>query len=170
MVALEYTSWVCLKGSPSGGHKQQGIISSVKTKNPNWWPFCASVCLFIYLIGRGQVLAPSRSDIPPEPPTLMAFLNSSSNFTLIRQFDLVWCLSVDLCPSDLDFVGFQCVLMCISSQVYNLSSNLSVYDFTLLLPTDDAIRQHLSRTNTSLLVGPDDKSHCCLPSPLLWSK
>lgn len=123
------------------------------------------VCLFVYLIGCGQVLAPSRSDVPPEPPTLMAFLNSSSNFSLIRQCVLVRYLSVDLSLSDLNFVSFQCVLMCVSSQMYNLSSNLSSFDFTLLLPTDDAIRQHLIKTNTSRLVGPDDKSHCCLASP-----
>ncbi|XP_034387920.1 stabilin-1 isoform X4 [Cyclopterus lumpus] len=76
---------------------------------------------YIHIIDR--ILAPSRSHLPPEPPTLMAFLNSSSTFTLFRRHALL----------------------------YNLSDDLSVFDFTLLLPTDDAIRQHLSRTNSSLL-------------------
>uniref|UniRef100_A0A671XZ96 Stabilin 1 n=1 Tax=Sparus aurata TaxID=8175 RepID=A0A671XZ96_SPAAU len=79
------------------------------------------VCFIVSLFGCGQILAPSPSDLPPEPPTLMAFLNSSSNFTLFRQYALL----------------------------YNLSNDLGLSDFTLLLPTDDAIRQHLSRTNTS---------------------
>uniref|UniRef100_A0A8C3ACP1 Stabilin 1 n=1 Tax=Cyclopterus lumpus TaxID=8103 RepID=A0A8C3ACP1_CYCLU len=86
------------------------------------WVKC-SFCLFMCLFGCDQILAPSRSHLPPEPPTLMAFLNSSSTFTLFRRHALL----------------------------YNLSDDLSVFDFTLLLPTDDAIRQHLSRTNSSLL-------------------
>lgn len=39
--------------------------------------------------------------------------------------------------------------------MYNLSGNLTISDFTLLLPTDDAIRQYFSRTNSSTLVGSD---------------
>lgn len=39
--------------------------------------------------------------------------------------------------------------------MYNLSEILSTSDFTILLPTDDAIRQYLSSTNSSILVGPD---------------
>lgn len=38
-----------------------------------------------------QVLIPSLADLPPEPPSLMAFLNSSSNFTLFREYALVRC-------------------------------------------------------------------------------
>uniref|UniRef100_A0A3Q1H6B8 Stabilin 1 n=1 Tax=Anabas testudineus TaxID=64144 RepID=A0A3Q1H6B8_ANATE len=72
---------------------------------------------------NGGVLYPPLSDLPPEPLTLMAFLSSSSNFTLFRQYALM----------------------------YNLSGNLTTTDFTLLLPTDDAIRQHLSNTNSSIL-------------------
>uniref|UniRef100_A0A3B4H8E6 Stabilin 1 n=1 Tax=Pundamilia nyererei TaxID=303518 RepID=A0A3B4H8E6_9CICH len=91
----------------------------------NILPFSLSVCC--------QILAPPLSDLPPEPPTLMAFLNSSSNFTLFREY----------------------VLM------YNLSSNLTE-SFTLLLPTDEAIRQHLSRTNTSILDSDVFKYHVIL--------
>lgn len=126
-------------------------------------------CLFVYLFGRGQILPPSSSELPPEPPTLMAFLNSSSNFTLFRQYALVRNLSLSCQNSSLSFFS-QCdlVCVCVSSQMYNLSDvQLSATDFTLLLPTDDAIRQHLNRTNSSLLVGPDDGSQCCPASPPL---
>ncbi|XP_076599998.1 stabilin-1 [Chaetodon auriga] len=92
---------------------------------------------YIHIIN--QVLTPSRSVLPPEPPTLMAFLNSSSNFTLFRQYALM----------------------------YNLSVHLSEADFTLLLPTDDAIRQHLSRTNSSLLDSDVIKYHV-IPNELLF--
>ena len=44
--------------------------------------------------------------------------------------------------------------------MYNLSEELDS-EFTLLLPTDEAVRQHLSKTNSSLLVGSDDISCCC---------
>lgn len=128
-------------------------------------------CLFVYLFGRGQILPPSSSELPPEPPTLMAFLNSSSNFTLFRQYALVRNLSLSCQNSSLSFFS-QCdlVCVCVSSQMYNLSDVQSATDFTLLLPTDDAIRQHLNRTNSSLLVGPDDGSQCCPAGPPLWSK
>uniref|UniRef100_A0A3B3BDQ0 Stabilin 1 n=1 Tax=Oryzias melastigma TaxID=30732 RepID=A0A3B3BDQ0_ORYME len=43
----------------------------------------------VCLVGCVQILAPPSSDLPPEPPTLMAFLNSSSNFTLFRKYALV---------------------------------------------------------------------------------
>ncbi|XP_069006635.1 stabilin-1 isoform X2 [Embiotoca jacksoni] len=84
---------------------------------------------YIHVIDR--ILAPLRSDTPPEPPTLMAFLNSSSNFTLFRQYALM----------------------------YNMSEDLSSIDFTLLLPTDEAVRQHLSRTNSSVLDADVFKYH-----------
>ncbi|XP_075993005.1 stabilin-1, partial [Genypterus blacodes] len=74
-----------------------------------------------YLHIIDQVLMPPRSDFPPEPPTIMAVLNSSSNFTLFRKF----------------------------AQMYNLTQELDDIEFTLLLPTDDAIRQHLSQTNST---------------------
>ncbi|XP_035517937.1 stabilin-1 [Morone saxatilis] len=87
---------------------------------------------YIHVIDK--ILAPPRSDLPPEPPTLMAFLNSSSDFSLFRQYALM----------------------------YNLTGDLSGIDFTLLLPTDDAIRQHLSRTNSSLLDSDVFKYHVIL--------
>ncbi|KAF3690257.1 Stabilin-1 Fasciclin, EGF-like, laminin-type [Channa argus] len=86
-----------------------------------------------------KILAPPLSDLLPEPPTLMAFLNSSSNFTLFRQYLLM----------------------------YQLSANLSTSDFTLLLPTDDAIRQHLRRTNSSLLDSDVLRYHV-IPNELLF--
>ncbi|KAA8593678.1 hypothetical protein FQN60_009794 [Etheostoma spectabile] len=87
---------------------------------------------YIHIID--QILTPSFSDLPPEPPSLMAFLNSSSTFTLFRQYGLM----------------------------YNLSEELGVFDFTLLLPTDDAIRQHLGWTNSSLLDPDVFKYHVIL--------
>ncbi|KAM9361358.1 stabilin-1 [Symphorus nematophorus] len=87
---------------------------------------------YIHIID--QILAPPLSDLPPEPPTLMAFLNSSSNFTLFRQHALM----------------------------YNLSEEIAATEFTLLLPTDDAIRQHLSKTNSSLLGSDVFKYHVIL--------
>ncbi|XP_015240519.1 PREDICTED: stabilin-1 [Cyprinodon variegatus] len=76
---------------------------------------------FIHTINK--VLTPSRSDLPPEPPTVMAFLNASSSFSLFRQYALM----------------------------YNLSGHLDQRIFTLFLPTDDVIRKHLSKTNSSVL-------------------
>ncbi|KAM7421982.1 hypothetical protein PAMA_010184 [Pampus argenteus] len=87
---------------------------------------------FIHIID--QVLTPPVSDIPPEPPTLMALLNSSSNYTLFRQYALM----------------------------YNLSEDLRGGGFTLLLPTDEAIRQHLRQTNSSLLTSDVVKYHVIL--------
>ncbi|KAJ3603397.1 hypothetical protein NHX12_031139, partial [Muraenolepis orangiensis] len=71
-----------------------------------------------------EILAPPLSDLPPDPPTLMAFLNSSSNFTFFRRY----------------------------AMLYNLTEDLKTSEFTLLLPTDDAVRRHLSSTNSTLLV------------------
>ncbi|KAM3621837.1 uncharacterized protein V6R79_016723 [Siganus canaliculatus] len=92
---------------------------------------------YIHIID--QTLAPPTSDLPPEPPTLMSLLNSSSNFTLFRQY----------------------------AQMFNLSSLLDDSDFTLLLPTDDAVRQHLITTNSSLLDADVLKYHV-IPGELLF--
>ncbi|XP_068171097.1 stabilin-1 isoform X2 [Antennarius striatus] len=92
---------------------------------------------YIHIID--QILAPSLSDLPPERPSLMAFLNSSSNFTLFRTFCLM----------------------------HNLSGSLEESDFTLLLPTDDAIKRHLSRTNSSILTSDTIKYHV-IPNELLF--
>lgn len=114
------------------------------------------------MFGRGQVLAPSRSQVPLEPPTLMEFLNSSSDFTLFRRYALVRCLFTQLLSS-----RGCCFPACFSAfvrpQMYNLSKELLDNEFTLLLPTDDAVRQHLSRTNSSLLVGASDWSNNAEP-------
>ncbi|XP_074543757.1 stabilin-1 isoform X2 [Halichoeres trimaculatus] len=75
---------------------------------------------YIHVIDK--VLYPLVSDLPPDPPTLMGFLNSSSNFSLFRQY----------------------------VEMYNLS-NVLKRDVTILLPTDDVIKQHLSGTNSSTL-------------------
>ncbi|XP_029947461.1 stabilin-1 [Salarias fasciatus] len=84
---------------------------------------------YIHIIHK--ILMLPRSDLPPDPPTLMAFLNTSSNFTLFREY----------------------------AQLYNLSGYLGQFTFTLLLPTDEAIRQDLQRTNSSKLDGDVVKYH-----------
>ncbi|XP_029989348.1 stabilin-1 isoform X2 [Sphaeramia orbicularis] len=84
---------------------------------------------YIHIID--QILAPPLSDVPPEPPNLMDFLNSTSNFTLFRQFALM----------------------------FNLSGDLGGSDFTLLLPIDEAVRKHLSSTNSSVLDPDTFKYH-----------
>ncbi|KAM4612808.1 stabilin-1 [Polymixia lowei] len=97
-------------------HSQVIHIGNASILTPN----LPAVNGYIHIID--QVLAPPLSEIPPDPPTLMGFLNSTSNFTLFRQHALL----------------------------YNLSEYLML-DFTILLPTDDAIREHLSKTNSTLL-------------------
>ncbi|XP_058486832.1 stabilin-1 [Solea solea] len=92
---------------------------------------------YIHIID--QILAPPVSVLPPEPPTLMAFLNSSSNFILFREYALM----------------------------YNLSQNVGPVDFTLLLPTDNAIRQHLNRTNSPILESDVFKYHV-IPNELIF--
>ncbi|XP_008297326.1 stabilin-1 [Stegastes partitus] len=92
---------------------------------------------YIHVIDR--VLVPSRADIPPEPPVLMSFLNSSSNFSLFRQF----------------------------AAMYNLSDQLGTSPFTLLLPSDAAVRKHLDRTNSSVLDSDVFQYHL-VPNELLF--
>ncbi|XP_061542786.1 stabilin-1 isoform X4 [Phycodurus eques] len=84
---------------------------------------------YIHVIDK--VLFPSRSELPPEPPTLTAFLEASPNFTLFRQFALT----------------------------YNLSGEVEQTPFTLLLPTDAAVRQYLSDTNSTQLDADVFKYH-----------
>ncbi|XP_024125650.1 stabilin-1 isoform X1 [Oryzias melastigma] len=91
---------------------------------------------YIHIVN--QILAPPSSDLPPEPPTLMAFLNSSSNFTLFRKYALM----------------------------YNMSEDLKDFDFTVLLPTDEAIRKYLGTTNSSVL-SPDVFRYHIIPKELL---
>ncbi|XP_077459834.1 stabilin-1 isoform X3 [Stigmatopora argus] len=78
-----------------------------------------------------KVLLPEKSTLPPEPPVLATFLESSPDFSLFRQYALT----------------------------YNLSAALGQADFTLLLPTDDAIRRHLSESNATQLDADHFKYH-----------
>uniref|UniRef100_A0A4W5Q876 Stabilin 1 n=1 Tax=Hucho hucho TaxID=62062 RepID=A0A4W5Q876_9TELE len=77
---------------------------------------------FIHIIDR--VMFPSLSDIPPEPPGLMQFLNTTPSVSLFTQAALL----------------------------YNLTEEIGVYDYTLLLPHDAAVRDYLSQTNSTQLV------------------
>ncbi|XP_037831208.1 stabilin-1 isoform X2 [Kryptolebias marmoratus] len=85
-----------------------------------------------------QVLTPPPSSLH-EPPPLMVVLNSSSSFSLFRRYALM----------------------------YNLSDQLEDQHFTLLLPTDEAVRQHLSRTNSSVLDSDTFRYHV-IPKELLF--
>ncbi|KAJ8258317.1 hypothetical protein COCON_G00173290 [Conger conger] len=76
---------------------------------------------YIHIIN--QVLKPPLSDIPPLPPTLMEFLNGTSAFSLFRRAALA----------------------------YNLTGNIYNKDYTVLLPTDEAIKEHLQATNSTEL-------------------
>ncbi|XP_008407077.1 stabilin-1 isoform X1 [Poecilia reticulata] len=92
---------------------------------------------YIHIIDR--VLLPARSGLPPEPPTLMAFLNSSSSFSLFRQAALI----------------------------YNLTDRLANEEFTLLLPTDEAVTKYLNGTNSSVLDW-DVLQYHVIPKELLF--
>ncbi|XP_064160250.1 stabilin-1 [Anguilla rostrata] len=70
-----------------------------------------------------QVLKPPLSDIPPLPPTLMEFLNRTPTFSLFRQAALA----------------------------YNLTNIIGGKEYTVLMPTDAAIKEHLQKTNSTEL-------------------
>ncbi|KAJ8259878.1 hypothetical protein GJAV_G00174480 [Gymnothorax javanicus] len=76
---------------------------------------------YIHVIDK--VLKPPLSDIPPLPPTLMEFLNHTPSFSLFRQAALA----------------------------YNLTGSIAGIDYTILMPTDEAIKEHLQRTNSTQL-------------------
>lgn len=78
-----------------------------------------------------QFLTPALTEIPPDPPSIMDFLNTTTNFSLFRA----------------------------SALRYNLSGGLLSSSFTLLLPTDDAIRQHLQKNNATELDSDTFKYH-----------
>uniref|UniRef100_A0A8C7NTQ0 Stabilin 1 n=1 Tax=Oncorhynchus mykiss TaxID=8022 RepID=A0A8C7NTQ0_ONCMY len=81
-------------------------------------PHKVMYCICVY------VMFPPLSDIPPEPPGLMQFLNTTPTFSLFTQAALL----------------------------YNLTQEIGVYDYTLLLPHDAAVRDYLSQTNSTQLV------------------
>uniref|UniRef100_A0A8C7EZ97 Stabilin 1 n=1 Tax=Oncorhynchus kisutch TaxID=8019 RepID=A0A8C7EZ97_ONCKI len=85
-------------------------------------PNIPSINGYIHIINT--VLLPPLSDIPPEPPGLMQFLNTTPTFSLFTQAALL----------------------------YNLTEEIGVYDYTLLLPHDAAVRNYLSQTNSTQLV------------------
>lgn len=83
---------------------------------------------FIHIVD--QVLPPALTEIPPDPPTLMGFLNTTTNFSLFRHYALM----------------------------YNLSGE-EMYFFTVLLPTDQAIREYLQKSNSTELDSDTFKYH-----------
>lgn len=91
---------------------------------------------FIHIID--QVLAPALTEMPPDPPVLMDFLNTTStNFSLFRDY----------------------------AQLYNLSGELET-SYTLLLPTNQAIREYFQKSNSTELDSDTFKYHVIPGSPL----
>ncbi|KAG7478130.1 hypothetical protein MATL_G00077190 [Megalops atlanticus] len=76
---------------------------------------------YIHIIDK--VLRPPLSDFPPPPPSLMDFLNRTPMFSLFRR----------------------------AAQLYNLTDIIKSQKYTLLIPTDEAIKEHLNRTNSTEL-------------------
>ncbi|XP_034152145.1 stabilin-1 isoform X2 [Esox lucius] len=91
---------------------------------------------YIHIIDK--VLFPPLSDIPPEPPGLMQYLNNTPDVSLFRQAALL----------------------------YNLTDDIGVYDYTILLPNDDAIRDYLKKTNSTQLSQEVLKYHVILKEEL----
>nr|XP_023655401.1 stabilin-1-like isoform X2 [Paramormyrops kingsleyae] len=74
---------------------------------------------YIHVIDK--VLTPRLSDLPQAPPTLMELLNQTPAFSLFRQATLL----------------------------YNLTDIIQSQKYTLFVPLDDAIRKHMSETNST---------------------
>ncbi|KAL1007828.1 hypothetical protein UPYG_G00092170 [Umbra pygmaea] len=91
---------------------------------------------YIHIIDK--VLFPSVSDIPPEPPSLMQYLNNTPTFSLFRQAALL----------------------------YNLTNEIGVFDYTLLIPHDSAIQDYLIKTNSTQLSQDVLKYHVILNEQL----
>ncbi|KAI1890377.1 hypothetical protein AGOR_G00153100 [Albula goreensis] len=70
-----------------------------------------------------QVLTPHLSDIPALPPTLMELLNNTPSFSLFRK----------------------------AAMAYNLSEIIGREEYTVFIPTDGAIKEHLKMTNATEL-------------------
>ncbi|XP_052382111.1 stabilin-1 isoform X3 [Oncorhynchus keta] len=102
-------------------------------------PNIPSINGYIHIINT--VLFPPLSDIPPEPPGLMQFLNTTPTFSLFTQAALL----------------------------YNLTEEIGVYDYTLLLPHDAAVRDYLSQTNSTQLGEEVLKYHVILHEQLFPS-
>ncbi|XP_060766911.1 stabilin-1 isoform X5 [Neoarius graeffei] len=76
---------------------------------------------FIHVIDT--VLKPPISDIPPPPPDLMEVLNKTPSFSLFREAALL----------------------------YNLTERITTRDFTIFVPSDNAVKDYLEKTNSTHL-------------------
>nr|XP_023690960.1 stabilin-1-like [Paramormyrops kingsleyae] len=74
---------------------------------------------FIHIIDT--VLRPPLSDIPPDPPGLMEFFNSTPEFSLFQQ----------------------------AIVFYNLTNVIHEKKYTILIPTNEAIKQYFNSTNVT---------------------
>ncbi|KAJ8333358.1 hypothetical protein SKAU_G00422540 [Synaphobranchus kaupii] len=84
---------------------------------------------FIHIIDKA--LFPPLSHVPPLPPTLGEYLNSTPTFSLFNQALLL----------------------------YNLTDEIKAKETTILLPTDQAVMDHLNRTNSTELDEDTVKYH-----------
>uniref|UniRef100_H2MZH4 Stabilin 1 n=1 Tax=Oryzias latipes TaxID=8090 RepID=H2MZH4_ORYLA len=119
-----------------------------------------------------HVLAPPSSDLPPEPPTLMAFLNTSSNFTLFRQSALLnitylWqkifcCLALFLgtFSESLLFLGLLCLQSSdvfryhvIPKELLHLDHLHDGLQSSTLLGADYQVQFHLNNRNQTFVNG-----------------
>uniref|UniRef100_A0A672IHS7 Stabilin 1 n=1 Tax=Salarias fasciatus TaxID=181472 RepID=A0A672IHS7_SALFA len=165
----------CPEGLAGDGQTCYGTILEVNTHQytPQRSQRCASVTLkerkkqnkgkFSVQIKKevfsvcGQILMLPRSDLPPDPPTLMAFLNTSSNFTLFREY-----AQVGVCPDG--FYTQNCVL----SSTYDVSV-LFLCSFTTCqdIWDGDVVKYHVLRHG---VIFPDTVSDGTLKSTVLGSR
>ncbi|KAJ8400891.1 hypothetical protein AAFF_G00392450 [Aldrovandia affinis] len=91
---------------------------------------------YIHIID--MILRPSLSDVPPLPLTLMEFLNHTPTFSLFREAALT----------------------------YNLTDSIKSKEYTVLIPTNEAINEHLNRTNSTTLGEDVFKYHVIIDAQL----
>ncbi|RXN04357.1 stabilin-1-like protein [Labeo rohita] len=84
------------------------------------------------------ILRPPLSDFPPPPPSLMTLLNNTPEFSLFRQAALL----------------------------YNLENSIPTRDYTILIPSDNAIQEYLKKTNLTQLSLDIVKYHIILGEQL----
>uniref|UniRef100_A0A8C8DBY5 Stabilin 1 n=1 Tax=Oryzias sinensis TaxID=183150 RepID=A0A8C8DBY5_9TELE len=104
------------------------------------WVCIHHVCV---IVGCVQILAPPSSDLPPEPPTLMAFLNTSSNFTLFRQSALSLLFLGLLCLQSSDVFRYHVI----PKELLHLDHLHDGLQSTTLLGADYQVQFHLNNRN-----------------------
>uniref|UniRef100_A0A8C9RKG4 Stabilin 1 n=1 Tax=Scleropages formosus TaxID=113540 RepID=A0A8C9RKG4_SCLFO len=91
---------------------------------------------YIHVIN--MMLQPPLSDIPPPPPNLMEFLNGNPAFSLFSR----------------------------AVVFYNLTDQIEAKKYTILIPTNEAIKEHLDKTNSTELDEDTVKYHVIVDAQL----